>query len=627
MAHRIDYSGNGTRARVQIDLNGASLDSDANPIGSQWQTLQNVLTHLPGVLQKRGAIVDAGGNSTDINDTVGALAFYDGPETGGTYRAYVGVCADGANTEIFLQTEATSRFEAISGSGLYPTMLSKLPTVANNLIICGAGGVADPADVPGLALLYGGSGYTAATTYIVGTATFTVGSTTVTGSGTTWTAAMEGMYCKNDADSASRVSSWYRIAKRISNTEVQLDRPYNGDSAGAGKSYTFQNVVTHNLAAASPFGVSDNTNARYRFAAGAWNRLLVAGTQEGGVASSGGTSAPRYLTRLRWGATLGSDEGPNDAAAGTVYGFDPNGFIDLFDRFGEIVAAPVPWRDAVLVFQQSGVTVLRGAPVYDGAGSLDASEVHPGVVINGGFAFEATSEGVFFFDKNIGPCVYDGSSVQRIGDARVTRTMMPYGITAVGYYDGKALFSGSTLPGTFVFDTRTQQWSLQTAPAYVSCLIPGRVENNEDVVGLGAGKQVVNLANMFDAPGVAATDWTGGVIGVDIKTGKIGDALTMLRPERMYVTYRLTDLSTTNPYLTATVTTGLPDTSNAEHTYANASTALAETTDVETKVLEIEMDRDPMMQLRLLQVNGAGKLEIYSVVIDCSVEGEGPSSL
>jgi hypothetical protein len=619
MAHRVEYNERGTRARIIVDLDGASLDADANPIGSEWQTLKNVLTNLPGVLQKRGAIVNAGANSTDIvSNSTGVLAFYDGPpRAAAALRPYLG-------TELATASSVAGTAQASSSGGYfsfgvlaYP--VSKAPTVDEWLILSGrdAGNATYP-NRPTRTTICAGSNQAP---YTTGTVTVASGSAAVTGSGTTFTSAMEGATLEVTGD--TYLYAYYRVRRVVSATVLYLDRPFAGSNPGAGRSYTIRGTISILFAVtANPFGAAGQDQC-FKLACGAWGRLVVASTREAGPTGTVGNDTPEYPSRIRWSGAIGSDDGVSGASG--FYAWDSNGYVDLSAKYGEILAL-VPSRDSVLAFQSSGLTVIHGDPVYDGTGSLDISETHPGVAINGGFAFESTPEGVFFFDKNVGACVYDGTRVVRLGDARVTRTMLPYGITAVGYYDGKVLFSGTTTPGIFVFDTATAQWSLQVPPAIVSCLIAGRVENDEDVVGLGGGTQVVNLANMFDAPGVAATDWDSSAFVVDIKTGKIGDAVAKLRPERAFITYRLTDLSTTNPYLSATITTGLPDTSDSQHTYTNGATELIETTDVETRELQINLDRDPMAQIRLLQSNAAGKLEIYSIVIDCAVEGEGFSS-
>jgi hypothetical protein len=611
----------GTRARITVDLNGASLDSDANPIGSQWQTLTNVLTDLPGMLYKRGAITYAG-SSSDIN--VGAdntLAFYDGPVRGtATWQPYVAYSV--ANANFAIQNSSGAGVEISTTHVANP--ITKCPTVNELLVIAGVTGYGTNTNTCLAPIVYGGADGSVLS-YSTGTVTITAASATVTGSGTTWTSSMEGMLVRFTADSAAYENALYVVKKVNSTTSLVLDRPYNGDSAGAGKAYAMTIVREMLATAATPFAAVDGGQPA-RIAASAWGRLVLANTHEvpGGSHGAVVTGSPRYPSRIRWSGAIGSDEGVNAAAYG-MWSFDANGYVDLAAKFGEVLAL-VPTRDAVLAFQETGLTVIRGAPVYDGAGSLDISDVHPGVAINGGFAFEATPQGVFFFDKNVGPCVYDGARVQRIGDARVTRLMIPYGIYSVGYYDGKAIFSGSLTRGIFVFDTATGQWSFQEPADTIDDLMAGRTAQGEDVVGIVSAGKVVNLTTMFDAPGVAATDWSGTAFTVDVKTGKLGDTLTHLRPERAYITYRLTDLTTTNPYLSTTITTGLPDNSDSQHTYTCAATDLIETTDVETKRLEISMSSDPMAQVRVLQNNAAGKLELYALVIDCCVEGEGASS-
>jgi hypothetical protein len=623
----------GTKARITVDLNGASLDSDANPIGSLWQTLKNVLTDLPGVLRKRGAISYAG-SSTAITGTASSptlLAFYDGPILGAaTYQPYVAYRWDSPSTFALRIQNSTGAPVEISSTER-TAFASKCPTINEILVMPGVryhpqGGLYNAAEPT----LYGGADGSVLT-YSAGTVTVAAGSDTVTGAGTTWTSSMIGMFFRSTPDSAAYESALYRVVAVNSTTELRLDRGYAGDSAGAGKAYSLDIVRQMYATASTPFSVA-GSGMPARVAASAWSRLVLANTNEtpGTAISSVTSRTALFPTRVRWSGAIGSDEGVNAAAYG-MWSFDANAHVDLNTQFGQILAL-APSRDFVLAFQESGLTVIRGAPVYDGAGSLDISEIHRGVAINSGFAFEATPQGVFFFDKNVGPCVYDGARVQRLGDARVTRTMLPYGITAVGYYDGKVLFSGTTTAGVFVFDTATAQWSFQSPPYPIYCLVAGRTSSDHDVVGVSyddvtdTGCWVVNLANMFDAPGTAATDWDGTAFTVDIKTGKLGDTLTHLRPERAYITYRLTDLTTTNPYLSTTITTGLPDTSDSQHTYTCAATDLIETTDVETKRLEISMSSDPMAQVRVLQNNAAGKLELYSLVIDCCVEGEGASS-
>jgi hypothetical protein len=75
--------------------------------------------------------------------------------------------------------------------------------------------------------------------YTTGTiTTLAAAGTTVTGSGTTWTAAMVGRYIKITSN-----GQWYKIATRTSNTEITIDKPYEGTAIAAGsEAYTIADL-------------------------------------------------------------------------------------------------------------------------------------------------------------------------------------------------------------------------------------------------------------------------------------------------------------------------------------------------------------------------------------------------
>lgn len=324
--HSVEYysdAGN-QRARVVVDVDGASLDADANPIGSQWQTLKNVLTDLPGVLRKRGAITNAGANSTDVNDssTSAALAFYDGQLVGGTYRGYVGVCNDGGTVEHYLQNEASSRTSLFTGTAIAGPV-AKCPTVGGWLVVTGkqigSAATGSFATSPSQALMYSGcAGSTLA--YTTGTVTTTSGSNIVTGSGTTFTSAMVGMGFRVTTDTYN--FAWYKVKAVNSATELVLERNYAGSATGAGKSYVLGGYVTLYQGAAGPFGAA-NTAIRAKVTAGAWGRLVVASTKEPGSAGSMANDTPEYKSRIRWSGTIDSDEGSGSATG--IYAWDSGG--------------------------------------------------------------------------------------------------------------------------------------------------------------------------------------------------------------------------------------------------------------------------------------------------------------
>lgn len=78
--------------------------------------------------------------------------------------------------------------------------------------------------------------------YTTGTATFTLGSTTVTGSGTTWTSDMVGRKI-----ALAVGSPYYRIATRVSDTEITIADAYAETTAAASTYSIYQDE--YNLAA------------------------------------------------------------------------------------------------------------------------------------------------------------------------------------------------------------------------------------------------------------------------------------------------------------------------------------------------------------------------------------------
>lgn len=60
------------------------------------------------------------------------------------------------------------------------------------------------------------------------------GAVAITGSGTTWTAAMVGRYIRITSE-----GQWYKIATRVSDTAITIDKPYEGTTIAAGsEAYT-----------------------------------------------------------------------------------------------------------------------------------------------------------------------------------------------------------------------------------------------------------------------------------------------------------------------------------------------------------------------------------------------------
>lgn len=621
MPHRIDYSGDGTRARVTLDVNGASLDSDANPIGSEWQTLKNVLTHLSGPLRKRGAITKPI-NNVLTPATFNGFGVYKGPLRGGVDRdVNLGVTSAGS---FYWETDGSSAgtgaVSALLNSPGYATGPEAMTTAVmaeDCLIFTGS---------PGNPVVgkYGGSTLTVVNT---GTATMTTGSKTVTLSSALTageqTAAV-GAFILNTQDSSS-TRFCYQITAVNSSTEIVIDRNYAGSRSAAASTFEIKSVARLYKNSATVGAYSD---LACQAVTAAWNRLVLLEPSE---TSSTGSEA-RVRGRVRWSGALWSDDGT--APYTGMHGYHADGYLDLPSEYGDLVNG-FEFGDAFVVLAKRRLVVLNGDPVFDGVGSLSVTGSYPASGFHDRSVGAKTRSacvcpyGVFFYDRKAGAMLWDNTGPPRpLSSRRVLTLIRSIQPTEVGYYNDHVFFLSST--GGLLYSILTDSWSEIAGDTNITHVQPGRDTGTDStsqyLAGVSSSRMVVNLANVIDNPGVEATDWNGTAFTVDVKSGKIGDTLTHLRPERMYVTYRLTDLTTTNPYLAATVTTGLPDTSDAAHTYTNNVADLTETVDVETKTLELALDRDPMMQLRLLQVNGAGKLEIFAVVVDCAVEGESGSS-
>jgi hypothetical protein len=127
----------------------------------------------------------------------------------------------------------------------------------------------------------------------------TNGATTVTGNGTSWTSAMEGSYIVIDKsfDANEGDGRLYKIESVTSGTELELARPYRGDSIAAGSaSYTIGEIplipqeYAHALAYWAAYvywSTQDNGQQRARNMAEMYNEIVNQMTIEAQSRASG----------------------------------------------------------------------------------------------------------------------------------------------------------------------------------------------------------------------------------------------------------------------------------------------------------------------------------------------------
>jgi hypothetical protein len=610
MPHRVEYSKDGAKATVYVDFKDASLDNNLDPTVARFVTLKNVLVHHLGVLKRRGALKYAVQEATFASLGMAFCNYHGIARSGVTHKPYYyfpvgGTPAgqdNGADIQLWSTTGSTT-----AGIGLgFPTMIGD-QTVAMDtsagIVIAGGTLHAEKSGAAGV---------------------FTTGSTAVTGLSSMTSAHIGSLITMTQG--ASTVRATYQIVAVPTGTTATLDRAYGGDRSTVASTWTVRSleVLRTTDGVIAPSGITDNI-APAEAICSAWGRLVVAAHYSGSLTSFG--------TRIRWSGLIRSQEGTTPFTG--EHGFHPNGYLDVNPQLGRIQAL-VPHRNAVVVQHEFGLTILYGSPTFEDVGSLDASST---ILTKGVFPYRSivsTPYGLYVLDAAAGLLKWDGGEhlVPAVpGRDILANTGTVSGLNStngreLGYYRDYIFVSTKTFsPSSYMFHIPTG--SLIEVDYVPQRMTHGR---NTGIADTGdhylAGSDalgVYNIANMVDYPGTIALDAGGNNFNVDVKTGSMGDFRFFFRARKAWLSYRTTDLTTTNPEARLTVTSGLPDTSDTDHTWTSPSARFPETTNVETVVTEISIDRDPMIQARVLQVNGAGKFDLYALTIECEVEGRGPS--
>jgi hypothetical protein len=378
-------------------------------------------------------------------------------------------------------------------------------------------------------------------------------------------------------------------------------------------------------------------SARIAFEYG--NRLFLGWTYEAKNSAASIDSDPnngiKHDTRLRWGGIIGSYEpyvslADAVAAAGAsygIYGWHEDGYLDLNTKFGELIAA-VPFSGGIAVFQENGMTFVRGTPEFDSSGSLDATMVFEKVKINGGFAYDVNQYGLYFVDKVQGPMVFTGSGIPKpLGERRIPKNAA-IGCGHVGTLNDHVIFSSDTPSGEggtlefWALHIPTNRWTRLTSTSTLALRYLHRA-NNRELAGFMGGR-VVSLDTVV-IPDGTATDWDGSLFAFGFTSKTFGAPNVELRPTRMWVTYRSGPV---NPASTVTVEVGLGQTIDAAHKAAMSIVTQTSSSgaDVDTVHEAVYADRDPGAAVTWSDTGAATTLEVVQVVVDFDVEGEGASS-
>jgi hypothetical protein len=627
--HDISYSDDGTKARITLDLADASLDADLDAIAARFVTLSNVNVDRALPLRRRGNIYEP--FATDVHNSEVGLGFallkntYMFPVGGGS--SYGSPASTSARV-ITSSGDATDNGvidDAYSGGTTTDYGFNRPLTPGADLgsiHVLGAGhdwqyvSSGTPGGEfrysPGIMCQYGGNNHAVES---AGTAGATNGSTAVTGVSTAYATSHIGSYIIFTGDTAAAATRMaYRIVARASATAITIAEPYVGSTA-TGKTYRIISAA----AVHGPTTVWAEGWARALYTTSYKGRLICACTAE-----TANVTETKF-DRIRWSGVIGSSEGSTGFIG--VNGWSTTGFLDMSQgTITNVLGA----GEQLYVTSSRGITRIVGSPAFDTAGSMDLTEWDNWSVSPGACCY--TPYGFVFVDNSRGLCIIpDGGEPQEIMSEATTslfRHATRYPAWSLGYYKHHVFCFSQTSDYGLQINMRDRRIAKVTGDTDIGFLRLGPLVNGiQPLVAVSLlPSRLVVVSNIIDKYDDDDTDYSSTAFQVDVKTGKIGSTLSHLKPTRAWLTYRCVDAGTDNPYIAATVTTGLPDTSDAAHTFTTTPADFAETVDVETKRVELNLSADPMMQIRLLQTNASERVELFSVVIDCDVLDEADSS-
>lgn len=598
---------------------------------------KNLLLDVDGVARRRGVT------------KVGAVGAYDivATTSGAVLAAFRGTTLSstsvvGPYLATTLPSAGTSANSYVQGTaGAAPTVatqvavpVSRLACISGQIVSVGRNN--SSSTYPNQPYYLNLMSATQRATYNTGTVTPTPGSAVMTGSGTTWTADMEGLYMLLSADNNGYQKS-YLVRKVVSATSIILDEPYQGDQSTAGKSYSLMMFATLRAGTKTtcPWGTSSTSVPAARLACEYGNRLVIGWTKENPTAANPplDAEAPEYKYRLRWSGIIGSQEGydsnvatsaTNNKAIVGMWAWHNNGYLDLNSRFGGLQAMRA-FNGALVVWQETGMTVLFGTPVFNGTGSLDATTTYSDIAINGGFAYEETEHGIFFIDKKRGPMVYTGSGKpDALPMSRyIKNTVRAY--DHVGYVNDHVIFLnsgiGSATFEAWMFHVPSQRWSRITNSSSFTITHPQRSNDHECCALLenGSGSRVISLDSLTRPDGTVA-DVDGSTFQVSLMSQHYGDTSVLHRVQEVMATMRY---SGTTPTVYAYCYNTMPASQSGQdiNPLVTFSTSNPGNANLKTYKKEVTTDAGSAVRVEILGDEALGFFEVTNIRMRGVTEG------
>lgn len=651
--NRFEYLDGGKRFRLTLD----TFDGAAIPDGLEFAPdyyladrskaafLINLLCDQDGILRKRGSMSDVDGSAiySGILSTVHSTAEFTNPFSSVTIGPYLGTTVPSAGTRPTGYLKASSSAGTSIGVGPHP--VSKLPYVDGKFVWCGqdysSSTVTTRPDYVRLVCPNVSS-------YSTGTVTMTANGTTVTGAGTTWTAAMVGaLFAVSD-------SIGYRRAYTIKSIDTSaqtlvLSEPYRGDQLTAGRPYTIsqQELLYGGQKSTSAWGSNAASYAHARVACEHGQRLWLGFTREPESSTADPAAATSLIkpSRLRWSGIIGSQEGydpaaavsaTNNEASSGIRAWSANGFIDLNTRFGSIVAMK-SYGGALIVWQESGMTVVHGSPTFSGAGSLDVTTTYPGISIKDGFSFDENDDGLFFVDTKKGMMVYrPGAPPRSIPQPQAFRHAVQTRIDdmivcAYGEYiivtprSTTLLATYGSASGILLIHTPTMRWSSMTTTTLSDYTIAG-------IVPTGLGYPSIVLAKSASSKGYSLeylitgnsgnADGDGGYIECAYSSLMYGEYGVRVRPEAVYTTMRVKGITTDGPSVFL-IMGGAPGTGSTPYDLLTSTATADNGQRVQTFTWHPEVEECDTfgVEIRDSSTDRSTRLDIIQIVVEGTIEG------
>ncbi len=420
-------------------------------------------------------------------------------------------------------------------------------------------------------------------TYRTGTIATTAGSTTITGTTTLWAANAEaGQYLFIDDSGSGLNRRLFRVVTVTDDTHIVVDRA--PDTSVAGKGYSIQALGR----LSSPDNIFSSGSAAVNYPAA---RLICAHQDTVFVADTTEYDSglhQRHASRLRRAGSVTEGSG---IFQGADY-WQANAYVDVALGSGSRITALATMGDALVIFKDVGVFVMRGTMASDGTPNGAYISPIPGAAkigVKSQLSVVQSRIGLVFADE-FGVWVYDGASVRSLTFGRVARAWTSlYTPSGAGSFiasalsdrivfsvaataDGLSAYSGGT--SSLVYNFEHDAWYTVTTPnngggisrAVYQSAVPislttsggGEVYVTNSSSGIGILEIYDFFSDIYWVGNAAVDGWKTTSPKLSVVTPPISPLPAQhSTPTAVWIFSQIADLTTLNPTITLSVVPGM----------------------------------------------------------------------